>query len=74
MTTRETYRDKIAVLRTKYGDEETDRLLIITSCNIAIDRLLGMNLLYDDALAFMQMYVSELDLLDSKRLLNDTRF
>lgn len=70
--------EKLHILWNKYGIEKTDSLFSHINnshhIEILIDRLNKMNLLYDDAVLFVQMYLKEIHLLNFKRLLNNTCF
>jgi hypothetical protein len=68
--------ENIRAIRLKYGEENCRRLLLFVGGKedpVLIERVVHMNLLYDDALEFAKMYATELRLLNLKCLFDDTR-
>jgi len=60
--------EKIADLRDKYGTENVDRILLVIdnpkSVDVLVNRLVTSNFIFEDALAFTQMFVRELRILN----------
>ena len=68
--------ENIHIIRLKYGEENCRRLLSYVGGKedpVLIDRIVHMNLLYDDAVEFAKMYAAELRLLNLECLFDDTR-